>query len=90
MRAQGVGGAMAEHDRGLAAGPPVVVAAAAAEHVGHGLDADVGEVDDEAEAVHLGDEAAAARGHAAPEGRGPAEGVLPERGVGEGVAAVVR
>lgn len=87
MRAQGVGGAMAEHDRGLAAAPLVL---AATEHVHHGVDARVRDVDDHTDAVHLSDELPAQGGHAAPERRRLAERVLPERGVGEDVAAVVR
>lgn len=87
MRAQGVGGAMTEHDRGLAAGPLVL---ATAEHVHHGVDAHVREVDNHADAIHLGDELPALRGQAAPERWGLAERALPEGGVGEDVAAVVR
>lgn len=80
---------MAEN-RGRGAAGPVIVAAA--EDVEHGVAADVCEVDEDAEAVHLLDNLAAGGADASPEwgGFGDIAALgLGHGGVGVGVVAVV-
>lgn len=64
MRADGVGRAVREDGRRDASGPAAVIGAA--QDVAHSVWADVGEVDDHAQAVHLLDQVATDRGDAAP------------------------
>jgi len=66
MWADGVCGTVAEDWRCGAAGPGAV----AAEDVEHGVRAHMGEIDDHSETIHLSDEVATCRAHAAPIRRG--------------------
>ena len=90
MRAERVGRAVAEN-RGCGAAGPVLVDAA--EDVEHGVDADMGEVYEDTEAVHLFDHCAAGGADASPErsrfGDTPVD-VFNNGSIGVGIVAVVR
>lgn len=76
---------MAEHNGRLAASPVLL----AAENVTHSVGADVGEIHDHAQPIHLVDQLSTLGRNSIPVGRGLAERVLLDGGVGEYVPAVV-
>ena len=59
------------------------------QHITHGVDADVSEIDDHAEAVHLVDHSPSFEGYATVEGRGGNSGAVGEEGDEGGVGVDV-